>query len=225
PDEKQSLSEIWHCMQLNIRGLRVCRGQYLDLLYRLRVYRERRHYLGRDRTMQLWAVPQAFGEHEHWSRSPTGDEFLLMCTIYLIEGAVGLMGWREDAQTTADLKKGAAKLGNALPEIMPFLGLPQAFLPIPPSTPYPNDTFIARVWPNPNTNTMLVLVANLVEQSVNWAINPPKSSFLPQGKNITTQTLYLSEGEALANVTVNGDSISLTGTIQGLGCGAWIIPM
>ncbi|KAG0141765.1 hypothetical protein CROQUDRAFT_82912 [Cronartium quercuum f. sp. fusiforme G11] len=199
-----------------------CRGQYLDLSYRLRVFRERRHHLGKDRTMQLWAVPQAFSDPDYWSRAPTGDEFLLICTIYLIEGAVGLMGWQENAQTSQDY--GSAKFGKALPAIMPFLGLPQAFLPIPPSTPYPNDTLIARVWPNSEKKIMLVMVANLIEKPARWSINPPQSISLPQGP-LGTKTLYITEGQSPTQVNVQGNSISLTGTLQGLGCGAWLIPM
>lgn len=53
--------------------------------------------------MQIWAVPQAFGVPDYWSRAPTGQEFLLMCTIYLIEGAVGLMGWLENHETSTDV--------------------------------------------------------------------------------------------------------------------------
>lgn len=107
---------------------------------------------------------------------------------------------------------------------MPFFGLPQAFLPIPPSTPYPQETLLARVWPNPDKNIILVMVANLIEEKATWTVNPPQITDLPQGP-MPHKVLYTAGGMSPVSVMVQGKSIKISGTVDGLGSGAFIIPM
>jgi hypothetical protein len=52
--------------------------------------------------MQFWGVPQAASANDK-NQVPTGEQFLLMCTIYIIEGAVGLMTWNDKMNFSPDV--------------------------------------------------------------------------------------------------------------------------
>ncbi|KAI9601981.1 hypothetical protein KEM48_001271 [Puccinia striiformis f. sp. tritici PST-130] len=153
---------------------------------------------------------------------PTGEQFLLMCTTYLIEGAVGLMTWNDKMNFSPDLKKAIQTIGASLPQIGRYLEIPQSFLPLPPVTSYPNDTFIANIWLNQADQTILVMVANLAPKQVSWEVNPPAFNF-----NSTTQLqtswLYVSEKSQHPQIGQKEDHLSLKGRMNGYGFGAWII--
>lgn len=72
-----------------------CEGRLTDLVDRMRRFKSYRGALGRQRTLMIWGVPQAFNDSNYWSRYPTRQELLTSCAIYVIEGAVGLMAWYE----------------------------------------------------------------------------------------------------------------------------------
>ncbi|KAH9440543.1 hypothetical protein Pst134EB_031152 [Puccinia striiformis f. sp. tritici] len=199
-----------------------CRGSFLDLVNRIRIFRNRRHALRKDRTMQIWGVPQANSVQNGVNQVPTGEQFLLMCTTYLIEGAVGLMTWNDKMNFSPDLKKAIQTMGASLPQIGRYLEIPQSFLPLPPVTSYPNDTFIANIWLNQADQTILVMVANLAPKQVSWEVNPPAFNF-----NSTTQLqtswLYVSEKSQHPQIGQKEDHLSLKGRMNGYGFGAWII--
>ncbi|POW21726.1 hypothetical protein PSHT_02044 [Puccinia striiformis] len=199
-----------------------CRGSFLDLVNRIRIFRNRRHALRKDRTMQIWGVPQANSVQNGVNQVPTGEQFLLMCTTYLIEGAVGLMTWNDKMNFSPDLKKAIQTIGASLPQIGRYLEIPQSFLPLPPVTSYPNDTFIANIWLNQADQTILVMVANLAPKQVSWEVNPPAFNF-----NSTTQLqtswLYVSEKSQHPQIGQKEDHLSLKGRMNGYGFGAWII--
>lgn len=89
----------------------------------------------------VWAVPQAFGGAEyvlirmqtdllqthldrHWSRAPTGQEFLLQAVLALNHGAVAITPWIWP--TTEDIARSATALACAMTEhIAPFLSDPK----------------------------------------------------------------------------------------------------
>ncbi|KAA1116184.1 hypothetical protein PGT21_003779 [Puccinia graminis f. sp. tritici] len=198
-----------------------CKGSFLDLVNRIRIFRDRRHLLQKDRTMQFWGVPQAASANDK-NQVPTGEQFLLMCTIYIIEGAVGLMTWNEKMNFSPDLKKAIQTMGTSLPQIGRYLERPQSFLPLPPVKSYPNDTFIANLWLNQADQTILVMVANLAPKKVSWEVHPPAFKF-----NSTTQLqtswLYVSENSQHPQIVQKQDKFSLTGKLNGYGFGAWII--
>lgn len=199
-----------------------CKGSFLDLVNRIRIFRNRRHLLRKDRTMQIWGVPQASKIQGDLGRGPTGQEFLLMCTIYIIEGAVGLMTWNDKMDFSPDLKKAFQTIGSSLPLIGQYLAKPQGFLPIPPTNSYPNDTFIANLWIDHKNQTVLVMAANLAADEVSWQLQPPALNFNSTSR-LQTSWLYISEQSQQPQIIPQQDSFSLKGKLKGYGFGCWII--
>ncbi|PLW09508.1 hypothetical protein PCANC_24192 [Puccinia coronata f. sp. avenae] len=205
-----------------------CKGSFLDLVYQIRIFRDRRHALGRDRNMQIWGVPQANPPPNSATNFnvPTGEQFLLMCTIYIIEGAVGLMTWNEEMQFSPDLKEAVQTIGSSLPQIGRYLERPQSFVPLPPVNAYPNDTFIANIWLNTADQTILVMVANLAPQEVDWEVKPPLFKFNSTSTStnqLQLSYLYISQNSHHPRINQNHDQVSLKGNLNGYGFGAWII--
>ncbi|OAV91474.1 hypothetical protein PTTG_27953 [Puccinia triticina 1-1 BBBD Race 1] len=200
-----------------------CKGSFLDLVNRIRIFRNRRHILHKDRTMQFWGVPQADCA-QGGNQVPTGEQFLLMCTVYIIEGAVGLMTWNDKLDFSPDLKKAIQTMGMSLPQIGRYLERPQSFLPLPPTNTYPNDTFIANIWLNQADQTILVMVANLAPKQASWEVHPPPFKFnSTDTSQLQTSWLYISENSQHPTIVHKKETLSLTGSLQGYGFGAWII--
>ncbi|MBW0514744.1 hypothetical protein O181_054459 [Austropuccinia psidii MF-1] len=199
-----------------------CRGSFLDLIHRLRLFRKKRHFLGKTRAMQFWGVPQASSVDQKFERTPSGQEFLLMCTMYLIEGAVGLMTWNDDLNLSSDLQEAMQTMGSVLPTIASYLLEAQAFLPLPTTESYPNDTFIANIWVNKNLESFLLMTANLDPKEVSWNLTPPLPVDFPQ-EQLRTSYLYTSRGATNLEISQGENGVSFKGGLEGYGFGVWIV--
>ncbi|KAJ7178063.1 hypothetical protein C8R46DRAFT_1075716 [Mycena filopes] len=96
-----------------------CRGELEDVSRRLDDFVMRLDVLGWARDKAVWAVPQAFGGEEFWTRPPTGREFILQALLSVNHGARGIMPWIDP--TTADIKSAASALAIALGLVKTFI--------------------------------------------------------------------------------------------------------
>ncbi|KAJ7672563.1 hypothetical protein DFH06DRAFT_1176750 [Mycena polygramma] len=103
-----------------------CRGELEDVARRLDDFAMRMDVLGWAREKTVWAVPQAFGGEEFWTRPPTGREFAIQVILSVNHGARGIMPWIDP--TTADIKDTASALAMALasPMVKGFISSPRA---------------------------------------------------------------------------------------------------
>lgn len=69
-----------------------CVGNFNDISTRMDLFRQRLEVLGQgyNRGKSVWAVPQAFGDSEYWSRVPTGEEFMVESVLSINHGGLGL---------------------------------------------------------------------------------------------------------------------------------------
>jgi hypothetical protein len=91
---------------------------------------------------------------------------------------------------------------------------------------YPNDTFIANIWLNTADQTILVMVANLAPQKVDWEVKPPLFKFNSTSTStnqLQLSYLYISQNSHHPRINQNHDQVSLKGNLNGYGFGAWII--
>ncbi|KAF8208179.1 hypothetical protein K438DRAFT_2012988 [Mycena galopus ATCC 62051] len=79
-----------------------CRGELEDVSRRLDDFAMRLAVLGWATEKAVWAVPQAFGGEEFWTRPPTGREFAIQVILSVNHGARGIMPWIDP--TPADIK-------------------------------------------------------------------------------------------------------------------------
>ncbi|KAF8153023.1 hypothetical protein B0H34DRAFT_721877 [Crassisporium funariophilum] len=101
-----------------------CEGRFEDISKRLDETRARLRVLGWDKTKVVWAVTQAFGGEEFWSRAPTGREWLVQAILSIIHGARGIIPWIDP--TPNDIKQSASKLAKVLPQISNYIFDPEA---------------------------------------------------------------------------------------------------
>ncbi|KAI8450022.1 hypothetical protein BY996DRAFT_4337393 [Phakopsora pachyrhizi] len=198
-----------------------CQGQFLDLVHRMRSFKQRRYFLGKERKMPIWSIPQAMSTDNYTTQAPTGDQFILICSIYLIEGSMGLMGWNENMRMTIELKNAAKTIANVLPTIARFLKYPQSFYPLSKTNPYPKDYFIANLWIDPENNSVLLIAANLGSQEVSWTVNLPKLPFSSDSEPKIRQ-LYRSNGSTEVQIFgAEKDQLKVNGKLNSYGFGAW----
>ncbi|KIM41387.1 hypothetical protein M413DRAFT_27747 [Hebeloma cylindrosporum] len=95
-----------------------CEGRFEDVSKRLDEARNRLRILGWDKTKFIWAVTQAFGGEEFWSRPPTGREWLVQVLLSINHGARGIMPWIDP--TPIDIKQYASTLAKLLPDLVPY---------------------------------------------------------------------------------------------------------
>ncbi|KAF8895871.1 hypothetical protein CPB84DRAFT_1963145 [Gymnopilus junonius] len=95
-----------------------CQGHFDDISNRLDKTIEKLGLLGWDSTKFIWAVPQAFGGEEFWTRVPTGREWLLQALLSINHKARGIMPWIDP--TPKDIKRYASRLAQLLPQLTPF---------------------------------------------------------------------------------------------------------
>ncbi|KAJ7028680.1 hypothetical protein C8F04DRAFT_1118335 [Mycena alexandri] len=100
-----------------------CRGELEDVSRRLDDFAMRLNVLGWARDKMVWAVPQAFGGEEFWTRPPTGREFVIQAILSVNHGATGIMPWIDP--TPADIKTAASALAIALGSVKTFVFDPQ----------------------------------------------------------------------------------------------------
>ncbi|KAJ7084823.1 hypothetical protein B0H15DRAFT_847733 [Mycena belliarum] len=101
-----------------------CRGGLGDGARRLDDFALRLDVLGWTRARVLWAVPQAFGGEEFWTRAPTGREFAVQVLLSINHGARGIMPWLDP--TPPDIKHTASALAGALTAVAHLLFSPCA---------------------------------------------------------------------------------------------------
>ncbi|KAG0148364.1 hypothetical protein CROQUDRAFT_41600, partial [Cronartium quercuum f. sp. fusiforme G11] len=198
-----------------------CKGHLTDLSDRMNRFKWRRRALGRDRTLMIWGVPQAFNDSSYWTRFPTGQEFLTSCTIYVIEGAVGLMAWVEpDATTEVGIEEACGQFGRALPTMTPYLATPQE--PIEVHNGAPSNPALARLWLAPDKRSMLLMAANAMDGNPGeWSVRLPASleNVYIKSQRILFSSAVVSQPHLQSEAT--GQTV--LGSLGGLGCGAWIL--
>nr|GAT44437.1 predicted protein [Mycena chlorophos] len=103
-----------------------CKGELEDVARRLDDFALRLDVLGWTRHRAVWAVPQAFGDSEFWTRQPTGREFAAQVILSVNHGARGIMPWIDP--TTEEIKTVAASLARTLnsPDVKRVLFSPLA---------------------------------------------------------------------------------------------------
>ncbi|KAJ7056957.1 hypothetical protein C8F01DRAFT_1211110 [Mycena amicta] len=89
-----------------------CKGELEDVSRRLDDFALRLDVLGWMRRRAVWAVPQAFGADEFWTRRPSGREFAAQVILSVNHGARGIMPWIDP--TTEEIKTTAALLAKTL---------------------------------------------------------------------------------------------------------------
>ncbi|KAH9956086.1 hypothetical protein BC827DRAFT_1157943 [Russula dissimulans] len=94
-----------------------CVGNFEDIRNRMIDSATRLEVLGWERSNTLWTVPQGFGAAQHWSRKPTGAEFLVQTIVAVNAGARGSVSWTDP--TTRDIKANASAFALALPRSRP----------------------------------------------------------------------------------------------------------
>ncbi|KAJ7721036.1 hypothetical protein B0H16DRAFT_1603583 [Mycena metata] len=100
-----------------------CRGELEDVSRRLDDFTMRLDVLGWVHDKAVWAVPQAFGGEEFWTRAPTGREFIIQAILSVNHGARGIMPWIDP--TPADIKTASSALAIALGSVKTFFFDPQ----------------------------------------------------------------------------------------------------
>lgn len=60
-----------------------CKGTFNDISARVDVFSERLRMMGKSRGTAVWSVPQAFGSGEYWTRTPTGQEWVVQVSAYI----------------------------------------------------------------------------------------------------------------------------------------------
>ncbi|KDQ56015.1 hypothetical protein JAAARDRAFT_158780 [Jaapia argillacea MUCL 33604] len=96
-----------------------CVGEYEDISNRMDEFAYRLNYLGWELDKSVWTVPQAFGNDEYWTRTPTGPEFLVQSILAINHGARGVIPW--DYPTTSPINSSASLLSYALPTLKNFM--------------------------------------------------------------------------------------------------------
>lgn len=191
-----------------------CEGNLSDLSSRMKRFKSYRKALGRDRSLMIWGIPQSFWDDSYWTRSPTGQEYLTSCTIYVIEGAVGLTAW-EERSMTSEIKQAATQFSHALKTIIPYLATPQLEIPEPTET---NDV-LARLWVSSDQKSVLVMSANMKTEVGLWKISIPK---LTGSISLKSQNILFASGVINPPEFQNGQ---LYGKIDKLGCAAWVFDL
>ncbi|EJU00465.1 hypothetical protein DACRYDRAFT_109183 [Dacryopinax primogenitus] len=101
-----------------------CIGSYTDITTRVGEFAFRTQMTGRQRNLTTWHVPQGFGSSEYWAVTPTGQEWLVQCTLAINHGARAIVPWVEP--TTSSIENSARKLSQSLPVLTAFLFDPKA---------------------------------------------------------------------------------------------------
>ncbi|OCB91484.1 hypothetical protein A7U60_g1259 [Sanghuangporus baumii] len=181
-----------------------CVGSFLDISNRMDEFAERLDVLGESRTKTVWAVPQAFGGSEYWSRAPTGNEWLVESILSINHGATGIVPW--DDPTPPDIKDAATALAHALPTIKSFIFDPEhVFSSVRSSNSNLVDVGLWTIG-----HRTLLLATNMVNSSISVPVDLPSQS--------RRATQVLNSGGA---VEVQGRRAAVS--LDGLGSVAFVI--
>jgi hypothetical protein len=88
-----------------------CEGDIQDISRRLDRYQMYQNVLGNSEKI-FWGVPQAFGNAEYWSRTPTPSEEAVMAMLFINHGAKGIVAW--NYPTTQELTGVMSQLARAI---------------------------------------------------------------------------------------------------------------
>ncbi|KAH9810225.1 hypothetical protein DFH28DRAFT_1085761 [Melampsora americana] len=189
-----------------------CEGNLSDLSSRMKRFKSYRKALGRDRSLMIWGIPQSFWDATYWTRSPTGQDHLTSCAIYVIEGAVGLTAWAEGSMTP-EIKQAATQFGHALKTMTAYFATPQIETPEPTEI----NNVLSRLWVSSDRKSILVMAANMNIEVGEWSIKIPESI---GSISLESQDALFSSGVINQPDFHNGQ---LFGKIDKLGCAAWVL--
>ncbi|KAJ7507174.1 hypothetical protein B0H11DRAFT_2153613 [Mycena galericulata] len=175
-----------------------CRGELEDISDRLDNFAARLDALGWARERVVWAVPQAFGGEEFWTRPPTGREFAVQVVLSLNHGARGIMPWIDP--TPPDIKRTASALAKALVSVQALIFSPRGSF-----SRLTSGRVDVGMW-TVGTET-LVLVANLNAHETSLAL--PLSDALDSREVLNYGVRRRSLGEAQGQLELE---------LEGLGC-------
>ncbi|KAJ7253030.1 hypothetical protein B0H12DRAFT_1117142 [Mycena haematopus] len=180
-----------------------CQGELEDVSRRLDDFAMRLDVLGWAREKSVWAVPQAFGGEEFWTRPPTGREFAIQVILSINHGARGIMPWIDP--TPKDIKSAATALATALSSqsVKAFIFSPQATF----SRVVSNRTDVG-MW-SVGADTLL-LVANVNAYDTELALPLPNALNLREVLNYGVRR-------------VTGGQRQLGFKLEGLGCAIFIL--
>ncbi|CDZ98649.1 Glycoside hydrolase, superfamily [Phaffia rhodozyma] len=109
-----TFSSTWHTPCNETYGCCGCDNCYYggarDVSERLDQMNKFRTWLGWERRITFWGVPQAFGGSEYWTSEPTTQELLLSSILGLIHGTKGIIPWV--APTSDSLTSAFSTLSN-----------------------------------------------------------------------------------------------------------------
>jgi hypothetical protein len=149
--------------------------------------------------------------NRHWSRTPTGAEFLIETIVAINVGAKGSVSWNDP--TTPEIKASASAFAKALPELTPFLLSSQlTYPPVNFTHIVTPDRLDFGVWASADGRA-LVIGANLNNATASIpaseVISPAKLSVTGLG----SPRVVLDGGSRIDDLQIWFDN---------LGSGAWI---
>lgn len=157
--------------------------------------------------MTLWTVPQAFGESSWWPRQPTGSELLLMILISLNHGALGIVPWIYNAESTQEQMEASALFGRSLEVLTPYLTGKGAGRKV-----VQDGAVDVGTWKGED-GSLLVIVGNTGYDQVEWKV---------QLEDEWTEADLLFRNEE-STVLVVGENGSVSGESESVGSGVWIL--
>ncbi|KAG2357753.1 hypothetical protein BDR07DRAFT_1362877 [Suillus spraguei] len=94
-------------------------GSYFDISDRVSSFKNRLEVMGWERTKAVWTVSQAFGSAQYWTRTPTGEEWVVQSIIGINQGALGVVPWVDP--NPEYIKMAASAFALSLPMLTPYI--------------------------------------------------------------------------------------------------------
>ncbi|KAG1829367.1 hypothetical protein EV424DRAFT_1382491 [Suillus variegatus] len=94
-------------------------GSYFDISDRVSSFQNRLEVMGWERTKAVWTVPQAFGSAQYWTRTPTGEEWVVQSIMGINQGALGVVPWVDP--NPEYIKVAASAFALSLPKFTSYI--------------------------------------------------------------------------------------------------------
>lgn len=94
-------------------------GSYFDISDRVSSFQNRLEVMGWERTKAVWTVPQAFGTAQYWTRTPTGEEWVVQSIMGINQGALGVVPWVDP--NPEYIKVAASAFALSLPKFTSYI--------------------------------------------------------------------------------------------------------
>jgi hypothetical protein len=94
-------------------------GSYFDISDRVSSFKNRLEVMGWERTKAVWTVPQAFGSAQYWTRTPTGEEWVVQSIMGINQGALGVIPWVDP--NPEYIKLAASAFALSLPKFTSYI--------------------------------------------------------------------------------------------------------